>query len=376
MTIPDVPPQVVIASVAAGFGVTVALVLVLAAVRALRHVQNRQLLAVGLLTGGLAAGTFATSFVKVSEWAKSPWPGLFIDASIVVFVAMQLILEPRGKRVPLMNWAQWALLGVTMLANAQGEDDLAHSVLHASQPALLKIAVTGLKALILADAGVEILDRVPLRRWLRDPFGARWISRQIVLGRVSSYADAVQLDNRVAMRDVERRVERETNGQRPRWFQVWLWRRPVSARDLVLLDALTTPMPPRPGRPSSTRQRSRPSTGKDAAPLATVEPVNTPEVAPAAARQPAGESLGHPVSVTADAWFAAGVKAHDQLTAAGQPFNRDTVKGPLKANGLPAGTNEQRSDLVRRVKAHLAEQASRQPAAPVRQLTAVNGSGN
>lgn len=254
---------------AIAFGATAGLLIPFLGLRALRRVGNRQLVWVAVSTAGLAAGTFVTSFLKVSAWAGTPWPGLFLDASIVVFMTDQLILEPRGKRVPAMSWAQWILLGVTVLANGQGEPDLAHAAIHSCQPVVLKIAVMGLKALVLDDAGFEVTDRVPARRWVRDPVGSWWISRQLALGRVGSYREAVGLDNRVAAEAIRLRVERSGSG----------WRRAPSGRDLVLLEALGSTEPKRRGQSNgssggSVRVGSN-GNGHGSNPVATLPPAGS-----------------------------------------------------------------------------------------------------
>jgi len=280
--------QLATAAAVAG-GVTVALVLMLAAFRGLRRAAGRvnpKLMGAYVLTAGLGVGTLAASFFTLWELTGSPWLGLFIDTSIVVFMYDQLVLEPMGKRVPLMNGAQWVILAVTMAANGSNHDNPAVAALHACMPLILKIAMLGLKAMIAQESGVVITDRVPLQRWIRDFRSAWWISHQIALNRVPSYAAACELDNRVAMQEILLRRDRAdaaaTADPEDKHARRALKRAP-SARDLALLEVLSAPAP------EPKRRATKPSTSP-------APPAQPSRSAPAPARPTPAAALGGPAA--------------------------------------------------------------------------------
>lgn len=153
---------------------------------------------VGTAVVALGAGSLYTSFVKVSELAGTPLPGLLIDGAIGVFTVIEITLARKGKRLVWMARLQWLLIGCTVVANAWGEPNVALMLLHGCQPVLWKASVAGLKALILDQAAIVIDDRIPARRWLQSPVGTFWIWRWIVLGRVATYSDALVLDGQIA----------------------------------------------------------------------------------------------------------------------------------------------------------------------------------
>lgn len=163
--------------------------------------------AVALAVTALGAGALYTSFVKVSELAQSWLPGSIIDGAIGVFTVIALAKARKGERVVWVDVLQWALIAVTVVANAWGEKNLALVLLHGCQPIVWKASVAGLKALILDRAGVAIAERIPPLRWVQAPVGTFHIWRWLTLGRVGSYAEALELDHEVAALAIVGRYE-------------------------------------------------------------------------------------------------------------------------------------------------------------------------
>lgn len=295
-------------------------------------------LAVGI--GGLGA---MASFGKVSDLAKNwPHPWLLpvvVDLGIVAFNLGHFVAIRIDRPVRWLRWFALVLIAGTVTLNVQGETDTFGIVAHALPPLIYAVIVEAASALVNRASG-KAPTTIPMRRWMHAPVET-WIVWRTMCTEDLDYRPAV-----VSSRN-RRLVRAEQLARYGSWRKV-----PSAVRLRYRLHALapadpivvasTAPSPRPVTRRSTTRQR----------PLndASTAPVTAPSPTAPVDRYPDGDGW-LPKSVTPDAWVNAGLEIHDHLTVNGRPFNRDTVGPELKARDLPAGKNEQRSELVRRVKA-------------------------
>lgn len=132
----------------------------------------------------LAAIGFAGSYTAVRKLAEAKNFGAFsnafpigIDAGIIVFLALDLILCHKRMPLPPLRWVAWALTGATVFYNASaGDNGIAADPLAAAMHATIPILFIGSAeaarhyvarlAQITAD---KHIDGVPVSRWIVAP---------------------------------------------------------------------------------------------------------------------------------------------------------------------------------------------------------------
>ncbi len=133
------------------------------------------------------------SFAAVAT-AMTPWFGslawtvpLGIDLGIAAFVALDLVLIRVGLRVSWLRIVPTILIIGTVYLNVAGQTDPMGIVGHALLPALWIAAVEVAGSVLRAHAlGRRTLhDRVPLWRWLLDPFNTLILWRRMKLWQES-----------------------------------------------------------------------------------------------------------------------------------------------------------------------------------------------
>lgn len=323
--------------------------------------------ALALGIGGIGAWA---SFAKVADmadkhqWASSWMVPIGVDLGILFANLADFVAIKIERPVRWFRWFALALIVGTIALNVQGETDPFGQLSHALLPAIYAAIIEGARCLITRDRGVAARKAPPLVRWLHAPLES-W--------RVWRAMCREDLDYRTAVHHhrTQRVIRAELVTEHGSWLSV-----PKGERLRYRLGALSPrePLPvaaalalsPRSSRAGTRRPSPKPTAvgapvtladGPSPSPVTVTPNPAAPGPSPATppARHSATSSSWFPASVDEDTWVAAGLEIHDDLAAGGQPFNRDTVKPGLAARDLPSGKNEQRAELVRRVKAQRAQ---------------------
>jgi hypothetical protein len=178
---------------------------------------------------------FIGSYSAVSHLATLKGFGKFahafpiaVDAGIIAFLALDLLLTWRRIAFPLLRYTAWGLTAATIAFNAVAAwPDPVGSTMHGVIPVLFVIAVEAARHAIgrIADITADKhIDGVPLSRWLVDPAGSFRIWRRMRLWNIRSYEQIIQLEQ-------ERRIYcaqlRKEHGRG--------WRRKAHAEQLLVL---------------------------------------------------------------------------------------------------------------------------------------------
>jgi hypothetical protein len=163
--------------------------------------RSWDLLLPAMLTGVAVLGAIGAigSFTNVAAVAQAdgwdrPWLlPLGVDGAIAFFTGLDFALARIQRQVAWLRWFAWALIAVTIGLNVAGKTTLFGVLGHAALPALFAAAVEAAKATMTARA-VEHVDRIPVARWLYAPIPTLLIHRRMRLWRVTSYAEALELD--------------------------------------------------------------------------------------------------------------------------------------------------------------------------------------
>lgn len=307
-----------------------------------------------MLAAGIGALGALASFDKVSAMAAArhashPWLiPLAVDLGIVAFNLGHLYSIFFRRNVRWLRWFAIVLIFGTAALNALGEPDAFGVLSHVLPPVIYAAIVEAASALI--TRGEHRPTRaIPARRWLHAPCETFMVWRT-----KANEPGAVDYPTALRMHRTRRLVRAELTATHSSWRKV-----PADKRYRYRIHALepAEPLPaptelsPPGGRRPVTRTPSgtrRPSTAPVTGTSAPEPPAPSPVTPPPS---PVTTGQWWPATTTEADWLAAGTAAHDALTAAGQPFNRDTVTPELKARGVPSGKNDQRAELVRRVKA-------------------------
>ena len=160
----------------------------------------------------LAGIGFTGSYAAVHKLAATKGFGDFsrafpigVDAGIIVFLALDLILCHKRMPLPPLRWVAWALTGATVFYNASaGEQPITEDILAAAMHATIPILFIGSAeaarhyvarlAQITAD---KHIDGVPLARWIVAPFSSFRIWRRMRLWNIRSYETVIRLEQEV-----------------------------------------------------------------------------------------------------------------------------------------------------------------------------------
>ncbi|MGW6016276.1 DUF2637 domain-containing protein [Streptomyces sp. NPDC055210] len=166
-------------------------------------------LSIAVALGGPLIGVigFAMSYDTLSKKALSwgfseqlaPWFPVGVDASIIVFLALDLYLIRKDTPWPLLRLAAHAMTGATIWFNAssQGEigDDVVKAASHGVMPFLFVIGVEAARRLFIKktqhEAGTHT-DRIPLQRWILAPVATPRFYRRMRLHGVPSYPQMIR----------------------------------------------------------------------------------------------------------------------------------------------------------------------------------------
>jgi hypothetical protein len=253
---------------------------------------------------------------------------LGIDAVIVYFLAMDLLMEWQGRRHALNRWAAYALSAITIVLNvSQGDGSTSSYLGHAGPPIVIILIAEGVAAWIRHLAGLahgQAADRVPVGRWIAHPISTLKVVRLMLGWGITSYPQALESEQR---RQLAYAMLREQYGR--------AWRRHTPRHLRWMLDngyeldtayALTRALTaPRVAMTASevgaldTRAPTAPTVPADPAPV----PAPHAHCAPEAGTDPAG-AVGTPLP--------AGTAARAAPMSAPAPLGADRT---LEATGAP-----------------------------------------
>ncbi|WP_028649585.1 DUF2637 domain-containing protein [Nocardiopsis sp. CNT312] len=125
---------------------------------------------------------------------------LGIDAVIVYFLAMDLLMEWQGRRHPLNRWAAYTLSAITIVLNvSQGEETTASYLGHAGPPVVIILIAEGVAAWVRHLAGLahgQAADRIPVGRWVAHPVSTARVARLMLGWGIGSYPQALEREQR------------------------------------------------------------------------------------------------------------------------------------------------------------------------------------
>ncbi|MEU9998113.1 DUF2637 domain-containing protein [Streptomyces sp. NPDC050848] len=179
---------------------------------------------------------FIGSYTAVTKLARAKGFGDFadafpvaVDAGIIAFLALDLLLTWRRIPYPVLRHTAWLLTAATIAFNAAAAwPDKLGVGMHSVIPVLFVIAVeaarhaVGRIADITADKHIE---SPPMSRWFLNPLGTFVIWRRMRLWNIRSYETVIDLERQVRIYRAQLRKEHG------RW-----WRRKASADQLLVLD--------------------------------------------------------------------------------------------------------------------------------------------
>ncbi|MGW1468573.1 DUF2637 domain-containing protein [Streptomyces sp. NPDC002308] len=194
----------------------------------------------------LAAIGFTGSYTAVRALANEKGFGTFsaafpigVDAGIIVFLAIDLILSHRRMPLPPLRWVAWALTAATVFYNASAgqhtitEDPLA-AAMHATIPILFIGSAEAARHYVARLAQITAdkhIDGVPLARWIVAPLSSFRIWRRMRLWNIRSYATVINLEQGVRIYRAQLKKE---HGRR--------WRRKAGADQVLVLDLAASGM--------------------------------------------------------------------------------------------------------------------------------------
>lgn len=121
---------------------------------------------------------------------------LGIDAVIVYFLAMDLVMEWQGRRHPLNRWSAYGLSAITIVLNvSQGEGTTSSYLGHAGPPVVIILIAEGVAAWVRHLAGLahgKAADRIPAGRWIAHPVSTLKVARLMLGSGITSYPDALE----------------------------------------------------------------------------------------------------------------------------------------------------------------------------------------
>ncbi|MFJ2279244.1 DUF2637 domain-containing protein [Streptomyces sp. NPDC087866] len=194
----------------------------------------------------LAGIGFVGSYTAVRKLAEAKNFGSFshafpigVDAGIIVFLALDLILCHKRMPLPPLRWVAWTLTGATVFYNASaGQKPISEDVLAAAMHATIPILFIGSAeaarhyiarlAQITAD---KHIDGVPLARWIVAPLSSFRIWRRMRLWNIRSYATVIQLEQGVRVYRAQLKKEHGRG-----------WRRKANPDQILVLELAASGM--------------------------------------------------------------------------------------------------------------------------------------
>ncbi|WP_326844540.1 DUF2637 domain-containing protein (plasmid) [Streptomyces sp. NBC_01558] len=167
------------------------------------------ILSVAAATGGPLIGaigfamSYSTLAKKALSWGFSPdlapWFPVGVDASIIVFLALDLYLIRKDTPWPLLRAAAHVMTFATIWFNASSQghisDDPVRAASHGVMPLLFVIGVEAARRLFIKKTQLEAgtaTDRIPLHRWILSPIGTPRFYRRMRLHNVTSYPEMIR----------------------------------------------------------------------------------------------------------------------------------------------------------------------------------------
>lgn len=187
----------------------------------------------------LAAIGFVGSYTAVHKLAAAKGFGSFshafpigIDAGIIVFLALDLILCHKRMPLPPLRWVAWALTGATVFYNASAGNkpisaDILAAAMHATIPILFIGSAEAARHYIARLAQITAdkhIDGVPLARWIVAPLSSFRIWRRMRLWNIRSYATVIGFEQGVRIYRAQLKKEHGRG-----------WRRKAGADQLLVL---------------------------------------------------------------------------------------------------------------------------------------------
>ncbi|GAA1930757.1 DUF2637 domain-containing protein [Streptantibioticus ferralitis] len=197
-----------------------------------------------IVLGALGVGALGlySSFDAVSRYMQSrgfshPWiVPVAIDIAIPVFGLAYLLLVRLKMPLWWVRWVPYGLTGITIYLNAQTsasvEAKVAHGVLPSLWVAATEIAAHAYRVRIGAASG-ELVDSIPLSRWLLALPSTAAMYRRMRLWDIRSYTVALGLE--------EQRILAMT-ALRKEYGRGWRRKAPLDLRMYLLLGKLTADM--------------------------------------------------------------------------------------------------------------------------------------
>src|SRR5690242_5261553 len=178
---------------------------------------------------------FIGSYAAVTELAKAKHFGRFahafpvaVDAGIIAFLALDLLLTWRRIAFPLLRYTAWGLTAATIAFNAATAwPDRLGVGMHGTIPILFVIAVEAARHAIgrIADITADKhIEGPPVSRWILNPVGTFVLWRRQRLWGIRSWDKVVDLERE---RRIYRAQLRRQHGRS--------WRRKADADQLLVL---------------------------------------------------------------------------------------------------------------------------------------------
>ncbi|WP_026124569.1 DUF2637 domain-containing protein [Nocardiopsis baichengensis] len=268
------------------------------------------LAAAAVLIGFAFAMSYAALYQAATWLQATPFGDLRwmfpvgIDAVIIYFLALDLVMEWQGRRHPLARYSAYLLSGITVLLNVGQSGQHAGWVEllgHAGPPLVIILISEGVAAWIRHVAGLvhgELPERIPAGRLIAHPVSTLKVMRLMLGWGITSYTTALKLEKarQYAVSMLKQQHGSAWRSQTPAHVLWMLGNGHDLPRAFQLVDALTPDVP------------------KTVADIAT-------EATPEAAREAAGDApVSHPAApeATPDAPVGVGDGEGDNVAALAQ----------------------------------------------------------
>ncbi|MFJ8510773.1 DUF2637 domain-containing protein [Streptomyces avermitilis] len=158
----------------------------------------------GPLIGAIGfAMSYSTLAKKALTWGFSadlaPWFPVGVDASIIVFLALDLYLIRKDTPWPLLRMAAHGMTFATIWFNASSQGHIAgdpvRAASHGVMPLLFVIGVEAARRLFIKQTQLEAgtaADRIPLHRWILAPVATPRFYRRMRLHGIRSYPEMIR----------------------------------------------------------------------------------------------------------------------------------------------------------------------------------------
>ncbi|MDA2804457.1 DUF2637 domain-containing protein [Nocardiopsis suaedae] len=215
------------------------------------------LAAAAVLVGFAFAMSYAALFQAATWLQATPFGDLRwmfpigIDAVIVYFLALDLVMEWQGRRHPLARYSAYLLSVLTVLLNVGQSGQHAGWVEllgHAGPPLVIILISEGVAAWIRHVAGLvhgELPERIPPGRLIAHPVSTLKVMRLMLGWGISSYATALKLEKarQYAVSMLKQQHGRAWRSKTPAHVMWMLANGHDLARAFRLVDALTPDVP-------------------------------------------------------------------------------------------------------------------------------------